>query len=94
MAASDHGRYYWCVETDVDVIWLFADDAEVTYNGDLLFLKKYEDDWEKSTVNFAFPNGKWIRFFAASVIDGGAVALEHREQKKEEEQNEQRTYSI
>lgn len=77
MAAPDHGKYYWFIETYTEKLWLHADSVEITKNGDLLF-KKGE------SINYGFSAGRWRVFYAASIIDGGSVCLEHFESKEEE----------
>lgn len=71
---AKYGKYYWCVKTNLSKdgeIYLMADWTEVTANGDLLF-------WRSGgLLNMSIAAGSWKAFFAASLIDGSAVAVEH-----------------
>jgi len=72
-----YGRYYWGVKTDLSQngeIYLYADIASVNKNGDLIFSKVAG---ESTYTNMCFAKGYWKTFFAASVMDGSAVAVEH-----------------
>ena len=78
---SDPGRYgncYWCAKVDRlsenGEIYVFADDAVVNEHGDLLFVREKDD--RRETV-LAIAAGQWRAFFAASCLDGCAVAVEH-----------------
>lgn len=78
-----YGRYYWCAKVTEDVcpdreIYVHADTCRILANGELAFYghsnKEVEDD---RVINLALAPGKWYAIFAASVIDGSAVAVEH-----------------
>jgi hypothetical protein len=85
--ASKYGQYYWCVLLLAgEEITVHADLAKITDNGDLLLLRTsrwLEDDtYEQNAldpphVNLAVAAGRWVTFYAASVWDGGPVAVEH-----------------
>jgi hypothetical protein len=69
-----YGRYYWCVGlVDGTEIHIHADDLRF-YDGALILERVKESE---SSVNMAFASGRWAFVYAASVIDGGAVAVEH-----------------
>ncbi len=69
-----YGEYYWCVGlVDGTEIHLHADDLH--FDDGALILERVKED--RSTVNMAFAAGRWSFVYAASVIDGGAVAVEH-----------------
>lgn len=84
MATADYGRFYWCIKVPSNIspdgeIYLHADKVEVTPNGDLLFWNSINEKNKKPFQNLALARGSWLVFFAASIIDGGAVAVEHWE---------------
>lgn len=82
--ASSYGRFYWCVKTnlsDSGEIYIHADSVELTADGSLVFWqhKESEDPFGELSqrVNLSIAAGNWKACFAASVIDGHAVAVEH-----------------
>lgn len=81
MSADNYGRYYWCIKVTEEIsptgeIYVFADEATVQDSGCLCF---YRDKDGKMQVNLVIAKGGWTTFFAASCIDGHAVAVEHWE---------------
>ena len=71
-----YGRFYWCVKVTTDIapdgeIYVMADEAKVTECGALLFLQENDN-----STNLALAPGKWLAYFAASFLDGHAVAVE------------------
>ena len=69
-----YGRYYWCVGlVDGTEIHIRADDLRF-YDGTLTLERVKESE---RSVNLAFAPGRWAFVYAASVIDGGAIAVEH-----------------
>ncbi len=69
-----HGRHYWCVRTDISQsgeVYLLADSVEVR-DGALILIGSNEN-----RVNMAFAPGHWNAVFAASIIDGSPLAVEH-----------------
>lgn len=82
--ANRHGAYgnhYWCVKVPKSVcprgeIYACADKAEVTGGGNLVL---WQDGKDGRSPNLAFARGQWHVFYAASFIDGLAVAVEHWE---------------
>jgi hypothetical protein len=74
MGTEKYGAYYWCIKTELSEdgeIYLMADEMEVTPTGALVCRGK-----ERRPV-LGIPAGKWSAYFAASIRDGHAVALEH-----------------
>ena len=76
-----YGNHYWCVKVPKSVcprgeIYACADKAEVTGGGDLVL---WQDGKDGRSPNLAFARGQWHVFYAASFIDGLAVAVEHWE---------------
>jgi hypothetical protein len=73
MSADRYGRSYWCVKTPLSPsgeIYLHADGLSIR-DGCLIFTGR------DSAVNMMFAPGQWQVAFAASCIDGHAVAVEH-----------------
>lgn len=80
MSTDNYGRYYWCVKVTPDVsadgeIYVMADDVIVIASGTINFIRRREDD--TITINLGIASGKWLAYFAASLMDGSAVAVEH-----------------
>jgi hypothetical protein len=81
MPAEQYGNSYWCIKVPQNIspngeIYVFADRVEITSNGDLIFWREKD---EKKFQNLVLASASWLVFFAASVIDGGAVAVEYWE---------------
>lgn len=80
--SSKYGRFYWCAKVSKDVstdgeIYVMADDVEID-EGALRFVQYREENETKiERVNLLIPPGKWLAVYAASVVDGSAVAVEH-----------------
>jgi hypothetical protein len=69
-----YGKHYWCVKSDESKngeIYVMADTVTVTPTGDLVCVGK------DGLPMLALAAGHWRAFFAASLIDGAAVAVEH-----------------
>src|SRR6266566_4394385 len=78
---SRYGRFYWCVKVTKDLskdgeIYLMADDVRVQ-GGALVFLQRDGKEKGIDRVNLLIPVHKWSAVYAASVLDGSAVAVEH-----------------
>jgi hypothetical protein len=74
---SKYGKYYWCLKSDLSEdgeIYVHADEVRVTPTGGVLFVSK---DVNGEHVRLAVASGKWSAVFAASLIDGSAIAVEH-----------------
>jgi hypothetical protein len=71
--ATRYGKFYWCIGlVDGTEIHVHADQLRFPADGGLVLAVDKEYG-----VNFAFAAGRWSFVYAASVIDGGAVAVEH-----------------
>ena len=60
-------------------MYLTADTAQVDANGTLLFTGHSAKDRSKTFLVLAFAAGHWNAFYAASVLDGSAIAVDHWE---------------
>jgi hypothetical protein len=79
--ANDYGTHYWCVTRDTDSVFLYADRIEVTACGALIAWGGYRKEGarvEHEQQLWAAASGQWKTFFAASLMDGRAVAVEAR----------------
>jgi hypothetical protein len=75
--SEQYGQYYWCIKTSLSKsgeIYAMADDAIVLPDGTLSLTRVKEG---KLSVNLAIAPGNWTAYYAASLIDGHAVAIEH-----------------
>ena len=78
MRVSDtakYGKFYWCVKSSLSQngeIYVMGDTAQVTECGALVITTSKE-----CGSNLVIAPGKWTAVFAASLIDGAAVAVEH-----------------
>ena len=84
MSTEQYGNLYWCVKVPKSIssskeIYLHASKAEVTPAGDLIFWSSTNENRPEPFQNLALAHGSWTAFFAASVMDGAAVAVEHWE---------------
>ena len=74
--AIDYGDLYYCVKVPIEIsedgeIYVWADKVAGDEAGSLLFLAR------DAKPLLVLSKGNWLVFFAASVIDGRAVAVEH-----------------
>ena len=77
MGADKYGKLYYHVElSNGELMWLYADRVEFLEGGGVVFWSKRD---KGDFVNMAFAPGKWLTVAAASVIDGGMIAVEHYE---------------
>lgn len=79
MSPDQYGNKYWCVKVPSNIsqdgeIYVYGDTVEVTSNGELIFWREKE---QERYQNLALASGSWLVFFAASFMDGSAVAVEH-----------------
>jgi len=77
--ANEYGAHYWCVTGDGESVRLYADRIEVTTCGALVAwggYRKEDGHPEREQQLWAAAPGQWKTFFAASLIDGRAVAVE------------------
>lgn len=77
-----YGEYYWCVgltpyegEDKSTEVYVMADLVEAD-NGVLTLWGKEKEDGLRRP-NLIFAKGEWKFVYAASLIDGHAVAIEH-----------------
>src|SRR5215475_3741863 len=85
---SQYGQYYWCVKCKLSKsgeIYLHADQVSINEHGDAVFLRTSQWDHQTDTYPpregpplpmLVIAAGQWTAVFAASVIDGHAVAVE------------------
>lgn len=85
MSCERYGNYYWCVKVKKTVstdgeIYVHADEVEVK-DGSVIFLgygwTDGEKDRQRLQVNLALGPGSWTAIYAASCLDGSAVAVDH-----------------
>jgi len=77
--ANDYGTHCWCVTSDGDPVFVYADKIEVTACGALIAWGGYRKEGghvEHEQQLWAAAPGQWRTYFAASLIDGRAVAVE------------------
>ncbi len=77
--ANEYGEHYWCITCDGDEVFVYADEMEVTVCGALIAWGGYRKEGEHVEHEqplWAAAPGQWKRFFAVSLIDGRAVAVE------------------
>ena len=77
--ANEYGAHYWCVTGDGESVRLYADRIEVTTCGALVAwggYRKEDGHPEREQQLWGAAAGQWKTFFAASLIDGRAVAVE------------------
>jgi hypothetical protein len=77
--ANEYGDHYWCITCDGDQVFVYADRMEVTVCGALVAWGGYRNEGEHVEHEqqlWAAAPGQWKTFFAASLIDGRAVAVE------------------
>jgi hypothetical protein len=82
MATTNYGVRYWCVKTAKNEdVYFHADRVECTPNGDLIGWGGHSANSDRGDVDLqvvlSLAAGRWIMVYAASCIDGGAVAVEH-----------------
>lgn len=75
MNSSHYGEFYWRVQTPTDLIWLHSHTAEIDNSGTLILRGP------NGQVLWAFAKGQWETCYAAGLMDGGAVSVEHWDAK-------------
>ncbi len=73
MNPEQYGDFYWCVKTPLSEngeVYVHADRIE--YFQGVLILVGHHD-----VPVLSFAAGQWLACFAASVLDGAAVAVAH-----------------
>jgi hypothetical protein len=74
------GRYFCVKQTDGPDILVMADETEVTPAGALVLRR------DTGQINLAVAPGTWTHLYAASLMDGSAVAVEHWEGEVQREE--------
>ena len=82
-----YGQFYWCVGlSDGKEVYANADETEITDAGALALWRTTDPGPDFARVpakarhmTLAFAPGRWVFVYAASVIDGHAVAANHWE---------------
>lgn len=82
---KDYGDHYWCVRVSPDLsadgkIYLFAEEIAIQ-GGALVFLRAAPPGKPRPPV-LALAAEQWIAFYAASILDGRPVAVEHWTEEK------------
>ena len=75
---AKYGNYYWCIKTKLaksGEIYVMADDARILPDGTLSMVQLKKG--EEPIITLAIAPGQWQIFYAASMIDGAPVAVEH-----------------
>lgn len=77
---SHYGNYYWCAKVTKDLspdgeIYVMADSVSIE-QGALRFMGHSAKRDEQFPV-LIIPASKWIVCYAASLLDGSAIAVEH-----------------
>lgn len=76
MEPSEYGDFYWCVKVIEEVspsreIYVHAQETKVLPDGSLCMMGK------KERPVLMIASGKWTACYAASVMDGAAIAVQH-----------------
>ena len=77
MGTEQYGKVYFGIKTDISPDWevyAMADVVETASDGSLILRRK---SGGRDHINLIVPAGHWTACYAASVIDGAAVAVEH-----------------
>ena len=77
MAANDYGNSYWCIKTDLSEngeVYAYADDLRIDQSGALVMLHRKDGPLLPTLV---FAPGHWGIIYAASLIDGAPVSVDH-----------------
>ena len=87
---ASYGNKYWCVKVPKTMskngeIYVFADDVRFQQDGSVLFMGYGWDTSvrprvktrEELAVNLALAPKNWTAVYAASCMDGSAIAVEH-----------------
>lgn len=78
-SANDYGTHYWCVTGAGEPVFVYADRLEVTSCGALVAWGGYRKEGTRPAQEqplWAAAPGQWNAFFAASLVDRRAVAVE------------------
>lgn len=77
-----YGDFYWCVKvpktiSDDGDIYVMADSIEVHQDGSLWCIGHSVKDESKKQPVLVLAAGSWLVTYAASLLDGAAIAVEH-----------------
>jgi hypothetical protein len=78
-----YGECYWCIKSQLSEsgeIYMHADRVEINSHGDLRMVSDLDGPGTgniETVVRLALSAGHWACVFAASVMDGSAVAVDH-----------------
>lgn len=76
--AEKYGQYRWGVlrtdATEIEYVW--ADACRVTDGGALILESADKENPSRMHVRYAYSPAQWSEAFAASVIDGSAIAVD------------------
>lgn len=78
-SANDYGIHYWCVIGDGQPVFVYADRLEITSCGALVAWGGYRKEGARAEHEqqlWAAAPGQWKAFFAASLVDKRAVAVD------------------
>ena len=71
------GQRYWCIKTNLSKetgeIYAWADEVGIDHGGCLTLLHHRNGE---TMVNLVLASGSWQCVYAASILDGSAVAVE------------------
>lgn len=76
---TEYGEFYWCVFIKVtengpnERIYLMADEVDI-HEGALVFSRAAKVHRSRFATA-VFAPGRWVAFFAASLVDGAFVAV-------------------
>lgn len=84
MKPEDYGNRYWCVRVNEEVcptkeIFVWGNFFQINSNGDLTIIGNTKDGHDLFVL--ALSKGSWNCIYAASALDGYAIATEHWEDK-------------
>lgn len=79
-----YGNRYFCVKTNLSAdgeMFVMADSVEVSAVGALVLWREFSTG--QRVVNLAIAPGSWQSVYAASLVDGSPVAIDHWRQVDE-----------
>ena len=100
-----YGNFYWCIGVPSSIaedgeIYVMADRVTIE-DGTLICWQDSKQDatgnrvqLESPRINLALSKGQWLHFFAASLIDGAAVSVEHWKGRIAEQHRQERKATV
>ncbi len=77
MEINQYGDKYWCVRLiSGELIYFHADELTVSRAGALISKRHHQDPTKQYSL-LSFGPGQWSFFYAASVLDGDPVCVQH-----------------